>query len=618
MTYRPDIDGLRMIAVTSVVLYHINSSWVPGGFAGVDVFFVISGYLITSLLQRDIAAGRFSLVGFYERRIRRIFPALIAVMAATFVAGLIIFMPDELRDLGVYIAATAAFCTNILAWLDTDYFAGAVDFKPLLHTWSLAVEEQFYVVIPILLYALHRWTPRATKAVIVALAVISFALSCAWVLIDPSGNYYLPHTRAWELLLGSIIALGVIPKPKASLVEATAALGAVLLIAPMFYLNSKSVFPAWNALPTCVGTAMIILAGQQSMTAVGRTLALKPVVAIGLISYSLYLIHWPVLAFLKYQLLREPNAMECAGALLAMLVLAWLSWRFVERPFRKPGFLTGRKVLAVGTGAAIAIAGLGVAAFGLNGLPQRFGAEAKIALRDTKQQRADPRCFMRGSYEKWGGEACFITTASSGSVTLLWGDSHANHYVPAIRANPSNFPGNILQYSSAGCQPVLGMVAEGRPNCKANNDNVLKIIDQYKVRRVVMSAYWQRGSEGYGYSVADIAATVKTLRAKGIDVRVIGDNPDFPFSNPAYLAVRLARRDDPDTPFYSRVRNSPSFNKAMAAALGGAGFYDPMAVLCRGAECEIYEGGELLVIDNSHLSEAGANKVLAALKPFDG
>jgi len=598
-----------------VVLFHLGSSILPGGYAGVDIFFVISGYLITRIIDREAAVGSFRIIAFYERRMRRIFPALLVTMAATFAAGLVIFMPDELRDLGASIVATAAFSSNILFWMQTDYFAGPAEFKPLLHTWSLAVEEQFYIVVPALIVLIYkvRWRPQP---VFVLLTLISFALSCLWVFVDSSGNYFLPHTRAWELLAGSLVALGVVPRIANDKLNEALALGALmLLVAPFFLLDETSAFPAWNALATCIGAALLIHTGEGRRTIAGTLLGVRPMVALGLVSYSLYLVHWPVIVFTKYSLLRDPTPLERAAILVVIVALAWASWRFVEQPFRDKRRVSRRTVFVFGLAASVGAAAFGFATFALDGLPQRLGTEARLVTRGDPQENPSANCFLREDWRQWQGADCFLTRGS-GPVILLWGDSHALQFAPVLRAEASRFDSNVLLYASAACPPVFGIDIPTRPNCRANNDHALEIIRQFGVTRAVLSAYWQRILHSIGADPAMLLATVRRLEALGVDVRIIGDNPDFPFANPTYLGVRLARREDPDAPFYTGVRNDFGFNAHLARSVTPTHFYDPMTMLCRDRECLAYENGELLMVDNAHLSSYGAKKLLSQMESF--
>ncbi|WP_197063503.1 acyltransferase family protein [Novosphingobium malaysiense] len=615
--YRPDIDGLRAIAVLSVLLFHLDHAILPGGFAGVDVFFVISGYLITTIISREIAEGGFTILGFYERRLRRIYPALLAVLLAVSIVGMAIFTPDDLRDLGAAIVASIAFSSNLLFWHQTDYFATPAEMKPLLHTWSLAVEEQFYIGFPPLLLLLNKWARDHVKQAVLVVLGISFACSCLWAFIDPSGNYYLPHTRAWELMIGSVLALDIVPRIRDGMTaQIVAAAGILALMVPFFLLDENAAFPAWNAIATTVGTAAIIHAGRNRRTLVGRVLSVRPMVGIGLISYSLYLVHWPIISFTQYMLLREPTLAEKVAIFAASIALGWASWRFVERPFRSRRRFS-RKFIFSSAFAGSSVFGLvGLAAFATQGLPQRFGDLSMQLARDDQQTVNTKGCFLKEGFENWRGKECFLTTEGDGPTTLLWGDSHANHYAGSIMEGRGGVDGPVLLFASAGCAPIRDTDFPMRPHCRANNDHVGEIIDRFDIDRVVLSAYWERVLDENGIGLGRLAKTVAWLESKGVDVALIGDNPDFAMSNPQFLQIRLAGRNPPVKDFYAPVRNSPGYNSRLKAAAGADEFYNPYKPLCRDGRCLAYRNGNLLMRDNSHFAGYGADLILKEMKPF--
>ncbi|MFM7347934.1 MAG: acyltransferase family protein [Erythrobacter sp.] len=338
MDYRRDIDGLRAVAVFPVVLYHAGVPGFPGGFVGVDVFFVISGYLITAILAREIAEGRFSLAGFYERRARRILPPLAVVLAATLLVGWHLLMPEELLRLGRATFATVLFASNVSAARSLDYFAPAAEFEPLLHTWSLAVEEQFYLIFPLLLMGLAwaGWSRRAL-AVVAGLSALSLAAAAALIDARPLWVFYLIVFRVWELGAGAMLALTRPAPPHARLLrEGLGLAGLLAILAPVALYSAATPFPGFAALPPVLGATLLIwIGGEGGGSRASRLLALRPLVGIGLVSYSLYLWHWPILAFVRVfeGWVRISNA-TAAGAVAASLAAAWLSWRFMERPFR--------------------------------------------------------------------------------------------------------------------------------------------------------------------------------------------------------------------------------------------------------------------------------------------
>ncbi|HEY6579235.1 MAG TPA: acyltransferase, partial [Rhizomicrobium sp.] len=328
--YRPEIDGLRALAILPVVLFHYGAPGFRGGFVGVDVFFVISGYLITSLIQGEMEDGAFSLARFYERRVRRIFPALFAMLAVVSAAALIWFFPVDLVRYAQSLFATAVFGANFEFWREAGYFDAVANQKPLLHLWSIAVEEQFYLLFPALLLALRRVSPRARRAAIGGVLVVSFALGAWGVAAAPVATFYLLPARAWELMLGALLALGAFRAPKSRIAAETLALaGLALIAASVFAFTSQTPFPGPAALAPCLGAALVILAARPENSFAGKLLATRPLVFTGLISYSLYLWHWPVFVFATYIGFREPSGAESALLIALSFALAVISWRYV-------------------------------------------------------------------------------------------------------------------------------------------------------------------------------------------------------------------------------------------------------------------------------------------------
>ncbi len=334
--YRPDIDGLRAFAVVAVAFYHFNPSRFTGGFIGVDVFFVISGFLITGILTADIDKHRFSILKFYERRARRIFPALFFVIALTAIAAWFVLLPHDLYEFGRGVLATSFFVSNLLFASDYGYFVGSAARNPLLHTWSLAVEEQFYVAFPLLMWWITHYFPRHRIRLIWTVAVASFLYSAYLVRVEQSAAFYLAPSRAWELALGSLLALGAFPATsRRSVREGLGLVGACLLIFTLWGISEDMVFPGPAALVPCIGAALIIYAGSVGAggTLVARALSMRPIVSVGLISYSLYLWHWPVLILYQHYAI-APDWRDRVWLLGVVFGLSYLTWRFVEQPFR--------------------------------------------------------------------------------------------------------------------------------------------------------------------------------------------------------------------------------------------------------------------------------------------
>ncbi|GAB4549132.1 MAG: hypothetical protein Fur002_26250 [Anaerolineales bacterium] len=334
--YRADIDGLRAIAVLAVILNHADVPLFSGGYVGVDIFFVISGYLITGIIARELTQGEFSLARFYERRVRRIFPALFAVLLFTTLAGALLYNAENFSDYGRSVIAATFFFSNVHFWKEVGYFDAPAQLKPLLHTWSLAVEEQFYIFFPLLMAALARFAKRKTVWALSALALASFAYSVYQVYFgDPSAAFYLPQTRIWELLIGCLLALFVDRLSAGIGVKnALSFLGLAFIFAPILFYSENTPFPGVAAAAPVMGAALILFSGANAQPLVNRLLSAPPMVFIGKISYSLYLWHWGFFIFAKYYLIQPLSALQTAWLLFAALAVSSLSWKWIEQPFR--------------------------------------------------------------------------------------------------------------------------------------------------------------------------------------------------------------------------------------------------------------------------------------------
>ena len=363
LKYRSEIDGLRAFAVVPVVFFHAGFELFSGGFVGVDVFFVISGYLITTILINDLEKSRFSLLKFYERRARRIFPALFFVVICSIPAAWFLLQGSELRDFAQSLVAVSTFSSNILFWLESGYFESAAELKPLLHTWSLAVEEQFYVIFPLVLLVTWRFRTGLVISVLVATFLVSLALSYWWTVAWPSASFYLLPSRAWELLIGSLVAFSI----KYQFAETTvlksnflSVLGFTAILFAVFFFDNSTPFPGLHALVPTIGTALVILFAVPG-TWVQSVLSLKAFVGIGLISYSLYLWHHPVFAYLRHYNLLHPTDTQIFIALAVISCLAVFSYKFVERPFRGKGaILNQREVFGLSAAFLSALIACGV------------------------------------------------------------------------------------------------------------------------------------------------------------------------------------------------------------------------------------------------------------------
>ncbi len=498
--YRTDIDGLRAVAVLAVVAYHYWGQYFTGGYVGVDIFFVISGYLLSAIIISEVKAGRFSLSRFYERRIRRIFPALFGLLILATPLACIVLLPGDLITYSRSMLAATFSASNFYFWTTSNYFNGSGNTNPLLHTWSLAVEEQFYIVFPLFILFVHRFFPRYLRAVVTLTAIASLAWSIADVRINQTAAFYLPFTRAWELLFGAMLTLRVIPVPRSNLWrEILAASGILGIAVSIFAFTGTTLFPGECSILPCAAGGAIIMAGQDQPTITGRALSWRPVVFIGLISYSLYLWHWPLLVFFTHGVafLRPIRGIHAILAVLSIIV-ATASWKFVETPFRtgprRPG---KREVFVFGALCVVASGACALVLSNTRGLPGRFPAAA-----DSVAAYLDYKTAFPSDFAKVFRSGCFIdrqeplahyderrclAPAEGKRQVLLFGDSHAADLQYGLE---SSIPGvHFLQATSAACHPTIG---PGRyPKCKQFLDKVFnEYIPRYSISSVVLNADW--------------------------------------------------------------------------------------------------------------------------------
>lgn len=461
MRHRRDIDGLRAVALAPVVLFHAGVSFVSGGFVGVDIFFVISGFLIGSIIIRDVDNGAFSIIAFYERRFRRIIPALIVVACFSAIVGYLTMLPEQFTNLGKAIAATSVFVSNIFFWRESGYFAPAAEWMPLLHTWSLAVEEQFYILFPLIVLALAGRGRKTLAALIGAAFLLSFVLSVYTSYKYPSAAFFLIPARAWELLLGVLIALprAGIPIPQRWFREILSSVGLLLILGAVFTIDTQTVFPGFAAIAPCLGAAFIIVAGQSGPSLTTSLLETAPFVGLGLISYSLYLWHWPILVFLRLRLVSIglPPWLS-AIAVVAAIAISAFSWRFIERPFRTKGVFSRGQIYrfaGLSMSGALAAAGLILATAGM---PWRFSTHTLAVARASTD--IDPlRDVCEFEHTDSSHEPCTFGGAPVTPVTYaLWGDSHAAAMRPAIAKAMEMTSRKGTLFWNAACPPYSARV----------------------------------------------------------------------------------------------------------------------------------------------------------------
>ena len=610
--YRPDIDGLRAIAVLSVLFFHCSVPGFSGGFVGVDVFFVISGYLITGHLAEDMRLERFSILRFYTARIRRIAPALFVTLIVTWIAALLLFLPSYLVRASHGLMAAAASVSNIYFWKSESYFGSDAIFQPYLHTWSLSVEEQFYAVVPVAMLIAARLRFRRWAVLFGAVCLVSFALSLYATTHARSANFYLSPTRAWEMGIGSLLATARLPALTRSwLAELAAVAGMVLVAVPVFVFDSATPFPGLNALYPCLGAALLIYAGSMGGARTTRLLGTAPFVFMGKISYSLYLVHWPVIVFVRYSTVETLSPLDIAEVIAGSIVLATLSWRFVETPFRRPSpVMTQRRLLGGGL-AALAVACLvGYAGVRADGFPERFPAFQETAEPDAEWKEGS--CFLLdANFHHWSAQDC-TRIATGPHRILFWGDSFAAQYIPGIVANADSIKATILQYTAAGCVPVLGLNNFSHTECNAFNENALNIIREQKIDTVLLAGRW---TEMAPSALDQIRQTLNTVKALGVRVIMMGQSPEF--VQDVHVIAFFKGDKAPDALNSWNIFFSPSLNTRLAAIARGVTFIDPVTELCKGTRCTYQDRGLFLYTDFGHMSVEGSRRAARAMFATD-
>jgi peptidoglycan/LPS O-acetylase OafA/YrhL len=612
--YRPDIDGLRAFAVTVVIAFHAGIYRFAGGFIGVDVFFVISGYLITRIIDREIEGERFSLVKFYERRVRRILPALSVMLLVVWLVGAASLYPPEMRKLNQAIIATVLSVSNIYYYFTINYFNPG-NAQALLHTWSLGVEEQFYLLFPLLLMALKRWQPRLVLPVLIALFVASLVASAIGVHQFRQATFYLLPTRAWELLTGCLLALWKPAFRLPALVRELLGLaGAGLLAYAMFTLDKTKPFPGLLALAPCLGAALIIFAGTGGTSLVTKILSWKPVVFVGMISYSLYLWHTPVIAFLENEaaLYRTdlPGKLFNIAVLGAIFVLGCLSWRFVEQPFRSPEKWPARRIfrtMGVASAALVCLAGVTLT---FNGHVHSLHGPRSLAAASYLDYPAEAgfrkgSCFLmpENTLADFDDAKC-LTINPEKANALLIGDSFAAH----LYAGLDNTLGDVhvMQATFGACQPLKGHIENA--HCAEFYDKALeRAASDRRIDYVILAGRWSQDQ------VPGIESTLAWLEAKGVRPLLIGSPPTYRLSLPRLLA--LSYRDGVDLAPRALDAGAFELDRSLAdlAARHGAGYVSLLREYCDGQACRTQTPeGSPMAYDDGHFTREGS--IMAARK----
>ncbi|MBS2034811.1 acyltransferase [bacterium] len=613
MVYRRDIDGLRAVAVLSVLFYHVGLGC-PGGFVGVDVFFVISGYLITLMLRASYESGHLRLGEFWKRRIRRLFPALLVVLVPTSLVSMYLLLPEDQIRVGQLLIAQPFICANLVLWrvIKAGYFGESSETCPCLHTWSLALEEQFYLFFPLLLNFLLSRAPARFSRILLALGFLSFFVCQASLQGHPTRVFYLLPFRAWELLLGCWTA-SIQWKAQQAVWREIASLGGIcLVLLPVLKYSQDTPFPGWAALPPCAGTALLLAANAPGLTWTGRLLSLRPLVAVGLISYSLYLWHWPLIAFRSYMNGLAPLSLsERVGLILFSLLAGGLSWRFVEKPARYSIWLkTGvRTWIFFLMGSSLMIC-LGGWILYHRGFPEQWTARA-LAYSDSRYSLSFAREVEPNSVQDL--QMLALGDSKSEQIDfILWGDSHAMALAPALDSLARRYHQFGVEWTRTSTPPVLSQSHPARDGPARNqvNDVCRRLIVERKVKHVVLAAYWNYYLEREPDFGLDLIRTVAILQNMGVQVWIAKDVPKFACFPPLSLAVgsRFGYDSLSCSPTLSQYESDNQRMEEIFSRLPGSiRFLDPVQpLLTADHKIRIENAGISLFRDDHHLSNEGA------------
>ncbi|EGG98726.1 O-antigen acetylase [gamma proteobacterium IMCC2047] len=646
LAYRRDIDGLRAIAVLPVLFFHAGFSGFSGGFVGVDIFFVISGFLITSIIARELNQESFAFVNFWARRARRILPAAVVVIIVTLILGWFLLAPEDYIELARSARSQAFFAANFFFWEETGYFDGPSELKPLLHTWSLAVEEQFYMLFPLLMVFLHKFFLTKKHLVLVVLFVASLAASIIFVKSYPATTFYLLPTRAWELLLGSMLALMPFYKIRyRGLAEITslAGLGAIGYCVAVY--NSATVFPGLNAVLPTLGTALIIWGNSHHHTFINRLLSLQVFVWIGLISYSLYLWHWPVMAFTRYLALGELTLIDKSLLVIISIILAYFSWKFIETPFRKKKFLqTNKKILYGAFASILAVALAGQQIRMANGVPSRLPEYAQNYAAGAIWSKVQRECYKLNQ----AGELCRFSDGSAEQAELFfWGDSHAAALLPAVIEATNKSGVLTLHASKSSCPPLKGeglggKLRKGDPKCTAFNELMVSQLESLGIKHVLLAGAWStyihtevtastplllsedsvisnESKNAQDTFRHHLTALLKDLQEKNIHVWIVRQIPRQNESMAHFLTKLAMKKLDTSNvglPLVEHQKYQALANTVLDDLAGqNVTILDPTPLMCVDGFCSAQKNGYSLYKDSNHLSVQGAMLLEGLFRP---
>ena len=662
--YRGDIEGLRAIAVSSIVLYHFGFVEMSGGFVGVDIFFAISGFLIGRTVIEQNLAGTFSLAEFFRRRIRRLFPALMAMLVVSSITFYFLLLPVDLRNFGKSMIATAVYVSNVVFFRESGYFdPGAIN-KPLLHTWSLGVEEQFYIVFPLIMMGLVRLTRnrKAIIGVLLAIAILSLASSELYVRTQPTAAFFLLPFRFWELLAGVLtgfLAHGWLGKYAGRWREIIATAGLALILFAIFTYREVMPFPGIAAIPPAIGAAMVIAAGTSGNSWVARFLSLRPFALIGLVSYSIYLWHWPLVVGLSYYWGGPIPIPLRLGGLAATVLLAALSYRYIEQPFRRSGGIGKTRTFALAAVTSLAIIAIGTWFYRSEGLPGRFSEQhQKIAYAAGDFLQNGGICVTANNPQIPGLAYCLLGDRNAKPDFLVWGDSHGRAYRDGIDQAAREAGRSGILVWAGGCPPLIGV---RKVESATGPDSDRECLDQNHaletflasdtaLRSVLLIGRWSYYSEGRGVGtdahnvialhpidgapesgsnlLTDaMQRTADGLRGQGRRILILEQTPEIPAFSARGLAQQVLVRHRPLTEVLPEIgvtslENVDRRQRASEAAMdrleksGQAIIIRTHSSFCAARTCSAWQGDQPAMFDNNHITVETSKKLRHVFAPL--
>ncbi len=617
--YRADLDGLRGYAVVIAVLFHYGLG-VPGGFVGPEIFFVISGYLIGGIVFRAVDARRFSFARFLEFRIRRVAPAALAMIIPCLAAGYWILLPRKFERLAESALANLYFGANHLFLSQSGYFDPTSEFKPLLHTWSLSVEEQFYFLFPLLAVLLTRFAATRRVAWLTALMLVLLVVTLILTLENRDAAYFLAVSRAWEFLLGVLVVLWGVPDWSERRRNLVSALGVTVLLGCTALYNRHMAYPgAWVILPS-LATAAIIRAGTGAQPRLNAWIGATPQRVIGLISYSFYIWHWPILVFTQHLVVAPLGQAGRWGAFALSLAIAAVSWRLVEQPFRARAAMPRRRLYARIGGAALVVLVASLEISSHKGFHKRWRSDPSLVAIERAFFRTDA-CYLdtKTPAERRDPDLCHRGDVSAPARILLWGDSHARQWSAAIDRSARDHTAGVVVVAAAACPPILDFDPPDRAGCGLANRRMMDWLTLHpEVRTVVLSARWSRYQYQKGFSER-VARTLAVLLAAQRQVVLVGVSPSYHKPVPVMLArldrlgglqsqVRLAEANT------WRDEDRRVFDRQFGAS--GLRVLDPWPRLCDAAGCKIRDDNGPMYFDDTHLSDAASARLSQLFDPL--